>query len=354
VTNYRSAAPAGALRLHYNENTAGCSPAVLAAIRRITRHDAGHYPDVASIIERIERWFGLSSGWAQITNGLDEGIQMVTQCGVLHGTGTAVASGLTGERHAIVVEPTFEVYEMCATSMGAGVVRIPSEPEFRFPLERLCESIAPATRVIYLTDPNNPTGLGIPDGAVEQIASAAPQAFVLVDEAYADFSGRTLIGPLLERQRNVVIGRTFAKGHGIAGLRVGALVAHPSTLSRLRAMQLPFSVNYCAIAALDAALDDRTYLDWYVGESRTSRELVYDFCRRHGLTFWPSEANFVLFRVGPNASVITEALQARQILVRDKSSAPGCAGCIRLTSGVVEHTTLALAALEEILASRTR
>ena len=350
MTNYKSASAAGALRLHYNENTAGCSPAVLAAIRRISRHDVGHYPDVARIIERIERWFGVAPGWAQITNGLDEGIQMVTQCGVVHGTG----AGATDKSHTIVVEPAFEVYEMCAASMGTTVVRIPAEPEFRFPLDRLLEAITPATRVVYLTDPNNPTGLGIPAGAVERIASATPHAFVLVDEAYADFSGRTLIGPLLERQRNVVIGRTFAKGHGIAGLRVGALVAYPSTLSRLRAMQLPFSVNYCAIAALDAALDDRAYLDWYVGESRTSRELVYDFCHRHGLTFWPSEANFVLFHVGPDAGGITETLQARQILVRDKSSAPGCAGCIRLTSGVVEHTTLALAALEEILASRAR
>jgi histidinol-phosphate aminotransferase len=352
VTNYRSASPVGALRLHYNENTAGCSPAVLAAIRGMTRHDVGHYPDVTGIIERIEQWFNVSSGWAQITNGLDEGIQMVTQCGVLHGTG--VGPNATGERHALIVEPAFEVYEMCAGSMGTSVIRIGPEPEFGFPLDRILRSITPATRVIYLTDPNNPTGLGIPAGAVERIASAAPHAFMLVDEAYADFSGRTLIGPLLERQQNVVIGRTFAKGHGIAGLRVGALVAHPSTLGRLRAMQLPFSVNYCAIAALDAALDDRGYLEWYVAESRTSRELVYDFCRRHGLTFWPSEANFVLFRVGPAASAITEALQAQHILVRDKSSAPGCAGCIRLTSGVVEHTTLALAALEEILATRAR
>jgi histidinol-phosphate aminotransferase len=350
VTNYRSASAAGALRLHYNENTAGCSPAVLASIGRITRQDVGHYPDVAGIIERIERWFGVAAGWAQITNGLDEGIQMVTQCGILHGTG----AGRADQPSTIVVDPAFEVYEMCASSMGAPVVRIPPEQDFRFPIDRLLESITPGTRVVYLTDPNNPTGLGIPAGAVERIASAAPHALVLVDEAYADFSGRTLIGPLLERRRNIVIGRTFAKGHGIAGLRVGALVAHPATLDRLRALQLPFSVNYCAIAALEAALDDRAYLDWYVAESQRSRDLVYDFCRRHGLAFWPSEANFVLFRVGADAGVITETLQARQILVRDKSSAPGCAGCIRLTSGVVEHTTRALAALEEILASRTR
>jgi histidinol-phosphate aminotransferase len=341
------------LRLHYNENTAGCSPAVIAALRRMTREDVGDYPDVTGSLERLERWFRVATGWTQITNGLDEGIQMVTQAGILHGTG--VDAGAAGvERQAIIVEPAFEVYDMCAAAIGARVVRIPPAPDFQFPLDRILAAVTSATRVIYLTDPNNPTGLGIPAGAVEAIATAAPQAFVLVDEAYADFSGRTLIGPLLERRPNVVVGRTFAKGHGMAGLRVGAIVAHASTVNRLRPMQLPFSVNACAIAALEAALEDRAYLDWYVAESRASRELVYDFCRRHTFTCWPSEANFVLCRVGQDAGALTTALQARGILVRDKSAAPGCDGCIRLTSGVVEHTQLALSAMEDFLASRTR
>jgi len=135
-------------------------------------------------------------------------------------------------------------------------------------------------------------------------------------------------------------------------LRVGAIVAHAETIVRLRPMQLPFSVNICAIAALETALEDRQYLAWYVAQSAASRDLIYDFCRRRGLTFWPSEANFVLFRVGPDAPAITAALRDRRILVRDKSASPGCAGCLRLTAGLVEHTRAALAALEDILASR--
>ena len=238
--------------------------------------------------------------------------------------------------------------------MGATVVRIPPEPDFAFPLEAVLAAITPDTRVIYLTDPNNPTGIGIPAGAVERIARAAPQAFVLVDEAYADFSGRTLIGAWLERHRNVVIGRTFAKAHGMAGLRVGALVAHPSTISRLRAMQPPFSVNVCAMAALGAALDDRAYLDWYVGESRQSRELIYDFCTTARPEVLAERRQLRPVSHRPGRVRHRRRASARGILVRDKSSAPGCAGCIRLTAGVVEHTTLALAALEEILATRTR
>jgi histidinol-phosphate aminotransferase len=338
-----------------NENTAGCSPAVQAALVALARQDLSLYPDYTDITSRIERWFGVAPGRVQITNGLDEGIQMVGQYGALHhapGADTRPAWNRLRPPAIVIVEPSFEVYDICAQALAADVVRIDPEPDFRFPLDAIVARITPHTRVIYLTDPNNPTGIGIPAGAVERIAAAAPHALVLVDEAYSDFSGRTLIGPLLDRYRNLIIGRTFAKAHGLAALRVGALVAHPDTLDALRRVQLPFSVNISAVTALSAALDDTAYLDWYVAQSAASKEAVYAFCRRHRLTFWPSEANFVLVRVGADAGTIVAALRQRQILVRDRSASPGCAGCIRLTAGVVDHTNMALSALEELLASR--
>ena len=337
------------LRLHYNENTAGCSPAALAALSSLSREDVGRYVDSADLNARVARWFGVDAGSVQVTNGLDEGIQAVSMYGAWH-----LGAANQAPPDAIIVEPSFEVYEAAARAVGARIVRLPPRADFAFPLDLLLRSLTPATRVIYLTDPNNPTGLGIPAGAVETVLSAAPQALVLVDEAYADFSGRTLIGPLVERFPNLVVGRTFAKGHGLAGLRIGALVARPDTVDRLRTVILPFSVNSAAMTALKAALDDREYLAWYVAEAASSRERVYEFCRRHRLTFWPSETNFVLFRLGPDASTVARALEARGIFVRDKSASPGCAGCIRLTAGVVAHTDRALSALEDILASRSR
>jgi histidinol-phosphate aminotransferase len=345
-----------ALRLHLNENTAGCSAAVLTALRAMPREAIGRYPDVGPATAEVERWFGVDTGWVQLTNGLDEGIQIVAIHGATHDgrAGAPRVDPAAGRAEVIIVEPSFEVYEWCADAVGADLVRVPPEPDFRFPLDRVLASVTSRTRVVYLTDPNNPTGRGIPPGAVEDIAAAAPRAIVLVDEAYADFSGRTGIGPLLDRRRNVVVGRTFAKAHGLAALRVGALAAHPDTIDALRPMQLPFSVNIAALTALRTALRDRTYLDWYVSEAALSRERIYAFCRRHGLTFWPSEANFVLFRVGDEAPRVAAALGERHILVRDKSASPGCAGCIRLTAGVAAHTDLALSALEEILAPRTR
>jgi histidinol-phosphate aminotransferase len=160
------------------------------------------------------------------------------------------------------------------------------------------------------------------------------------------------VGPALDRFTNIVIGRTFAKGHGLAGLRIGALVGAETTMDKLRRLQPTFSVNAVAIRALEAALQDPRFLEASVASAATSREMVFAFCRRHGIQYWPGVGNFVLMRVGSNVGEVTKALAAAQILARDKSAAPGCGGCLRVTTGVVAHTERFLSALEEILATR--
>jgi histidinol-phosphate aminotransferase len=340
------------LRLHYNENTAGCSPAALEALRGVSREEIASYPDYAAITAQTARWLGISPEWVQLTNGLDEGLHAVAQYAAWHAEAGAGAAGVQPRAQFILAEPTFEMFEEFADIVRAELVRVAPEPEFRFPLDAIIAAVQPRTRLIYLVDPNNPTGTAIPIGAAEAVAAAAPQALVFVDEAYSDFSGRTLIGPALELHRNLVIGRTFAKGHGLAALRIGALVAHPTTLDRVRQMLPPFNVNICAVRALGAALDDHGYLEWSVAQALESRGLIVKMCERQHLKYWPSDGNFVLVRIGPEAGAVAAALRDRGILVRDKSAARGCEGCLRITAGVVEHTSAMLAALEDILASR--
>lgn len=323
-----------ALRLHLNENTGGCSPAVLAAIRGLDPLDAALYPDYREITAACERWFDVPAGWLQLTNGLDEGLHVVAQAG--------------RRGHALVIVPAFEMYEICAEAAGLGVTRVLWDPRAAFPLDAVLAAVDDDTRVVYLTDPNNPTGLAIPPGAIERIAAAAPKALVLVDEAYAEFSGRTCIGPPLDRHRNLVVGRTFAKAHGLAALRAGALIAHPDTLAPLRRILPPFGLNICAVRALGAAIGDRPYLDRYVAQSVESRRLIYDWAGRHGLHYWRSEANFVLIELGARAPALVAALADRGILIRDRSTQPGCAGCVRITAGIVDHTQRCLAALDAL------
>ncbi len=339
------------LRLHLNENTAGCSPRVLEALRSLTGSQIASYPDYFAVTSRVARYFGVEPGWLQLVNGLDEG---------LHVTAAEAAKKMTSggffdrKSHptsfsCVVAEPAFEMYAICAEAVGLPVVRIAPRTDFAFPLDDITDAARQAA-IVYLTDPNNPTGLAIPPGAIETIAQAAAPATVLVDEAYADFSGRTIIGPALERHRNLIVGRTFAKGHGLAALRIGALVAHPDALAPIRELLPPFSLNIAATTALEAALDDQPWLDAYVATVKASRERIYAWCDRLGFPYWRSDANFVLIRIGDRATTLTHQLAEQQIFIRDRSSAPGCVGCVRITAGTLESTDTCLTALEALLA----
>jgi histidinol-phosphate aminotransferase len=325
-----------------NENTAGCAPAVVEALGALTAADLARYPDDAEAQAACARHLDVDPRGLLLTNGLDDGLHAAANRARTFG---APRSGF----EAIVIEPAFEMFAVVGESADAAVVRVQMDDGFAFPLARVLAALTPRTRLVFVNDPNNPTGLGVPAGAVEQIAGAAPEALVLLDEAYAEFSGRSLIGPLLDRYRNLLVGRTFAKAYGLAGLRIGALVGHPDLIASIRARQPPYAVNAAAACGLVAALQAQETTARAVAAARASKDRIYDWCRRRGLTYWPSEANFVLVRFGPDVTAVVEAVAGRGVLIRDRSAVPGCAGCARIAATVVEHTEAGLAALDAVL-----
>lgn len=331
------------LRLHLNENTAGCSPAVIAAVQGLTRLDVAIYPDYTAATAACARLFGVGADSLILTNGLDEGILAIAVAGLRNGPAASPFE-------AIVVVPAFDMYAACSDAAGGGVVEVPLGPGFTFPLDAVLERITDRTRIVWLTTPNNPTGQVIPREAIARIAAAAPSAIVMVDEAYADFAPDTLLASdLLASLPNIVVGRTFAKAYGLAGLRIGALVGDPDTLAPIRRVVPPYSVNACVAAALPAALGDTAYFDWYLDQVAQSKRLLYDAFDRLGVDYWKSAANFVLARFGEGCGRIAAGVAARGVHVRDRSRDAGCAGCLRVTAGVVEHTRAFITALEEVL-----
>lgn len=331
------------LRLHLNENGAGCSPAVVQALQRITADQLASYPDYGPAIAAIARACNVPDDWIMLVNGLDEAIGLIVQAYCASSRGSAV-----------ILDPAFDMYAVTIRNAGGTLVRVAPDANFGWSLDDVLTASVDA-RLIFITNPNNPTGISIPDGMIEAIALARPNAIVMVDEAYADFAGRSFLPTLRaepDRFRNVIVGRTFSKAYGLAGLRVGALIAPPSTLAPVEAVPSPFNVNVAAAVAVEAALSDTAWLASTVAETRAAKEAVYEFCDRVGLTYWRSDANFVLVRVGADAAAsaaMTNALAAHGILVRDRSVAAGCAGCIRITTSLLAHTAKCLRALEEIL-----
>ncbi|MEO5740089.1 MAG: histidinol-phosphate transaminase [Vicinamibacterales bacterium] len=348
MTYSRPADRAGALRLHLNENTSGCSQSVVDAIGQISAEDVAYYPDYAMLSRECAAYLGVSEAQLVLTNGLDEGLLATTV------SAFRAVQGSKEPPEAIVPAPAFEMYSVFVKAAGGRVVSVPPGLDFTFPVEAVCNAISDRTRIIFLTNPNNPTGQLIPRNAIREIARCTPpDTTIVIDEAYYDFCGDTFLTEL-GAHPNVIIGRTFAKAHGLAGLRAGCLVGDARRLESARDVVPPYSLSVFAVAGWRAALRDREHLDWYRAQVRESRERLYAACERLGIPYWKSAGNFVLMNVqrsGEPAEIV-RAFAERGILVRDRSRDPGCAGCIRITAGVVRHTEAAVEVLEGLCAVR--
>jgi histidinol-phosphate aminotransferase len=290
----------------------------------------------------IAKYFEVDPEWVLLTNGLDEGILMAA---IGH-----ISKARMHDAETIVPTPAFDPYPNSTAAAGATSVRVPANPDLSFPTDRVIRAITPRTRMIFLNTPNNPTGQLISIADLARISEAARDAIVLIDEAYIEFGGESFL-PQLPRHPNVLVGRTFSKAYGLAGMRVGIVIGQPPALQPVRDVTLPFNINVIALTAVQAALEDTEFLPRYAAEVRESRELLYAACRRLGLDYWESAANYVLVQVGETTPFI-QALSARKIHVRDRSKDPATPGCVRITAGMVEHTNAAIEALESVVAAR--
>ena len=335
--------PGEGLRLHLNENTGGCSPRVLEAIRGVRTTDVSTYPSYPSLVAACARHFAVDPEWVLLTNGLDEGILMAA---VGH-----IARTRTFDAETIIPQPSFDPYPNSTAAVGATAIRIPPRPGYLFQTDEVIAAISPRTRMIFLNTPNNPTGQLISIADLKRIATAAPHAIVLIDEAYIEFGGETFL-PTLPDFPNVLVGRTFSKAYGLAGMRVGIVIGQAPALDPVRAVTLPFNVNAVAMAATQAALEDAEFLPRYAAQVAESRQRLYAACRALGLEFWESAANYVMVRVGDAVPLFVQALAARGVHVRDRSKDPATPGCIRITAGITAHTDAAVEALESVVAGR--
>lgn len=330
------------LRLDFNENTVGCSPRVLDRLRQISFEDLARYPEKAFAETKMAESLGVSDSELLLTNGTDEAIHLLCQ--------TYLEAG----DQALIVAPTYSMYRIYMMVAGANVTAVPMGPTFEFPSDALRAAITDRTRLIAIANPNNPTGTLASIDQLLMLARQAPQAAILIDEAYFEFCGKSVLGARSEYS-NIFVARTFSKAYGLAGLRVGALIGDADQMVAARRVSSPYNVNGVALACLPVALEDREFVQNYVSEVLESRTRLQDALQALGVPYWPSEANFVLMRVGTTAGEarhFTERMRACGILVRDRSADYGCEGCVRITLGPKKHTDKLLdalhAALEEL------
>ena len=325
----------GKLRLDFNENTVGCSPRVIEFLRkRLTAGGLAVYPEYAETKQALAGFFHVPAEQLLLTNGTDEAIQVLIN--------TYINAG----DEVLLLRPAYAMYRFYAEVAGAAIREVCYRPpQMDFPLDELLHAITPKTRAVILANPNNPTGTGVQLHGIERILKRARKAAVLIDEAYHEFSGITAL-PLIEREPNLFVSRTFSKVYGMAAMRLGCVFSNAANIAFLHKAQSPYSVNAMAAMAVQEAVRDRAYIEHYVAEVLAARELLSVGLEKLGIPYVPSSANFVLANLGKRAIPVRDTLRARGILVRDRSyEVPGH---VRMTVGTREQTRRLLAALEEI------
>ena len=325
-----------ALRLDFNENTLACSPKVREALEKISAASLTRYPEREPVEAIVAASLGLAANQVALTNGVDEAIHVLFE--------TFLEAG----DELLLPVPTYTMYEIYASATDAQAVEVQAADDLQFPFDRLMAAITPRTKIIAVANPNSPSGSVATREQLVELARRAPHAILLVDEAYFHFHGE-MVMDLIGSIPNLIVARTFSKAYGLAGLRLG-LLAGPADLMRwIRRVLSPYSVNSLALACLPPALEDTAYLDWYVGEvlaARTEFEAALDAAN---VRRWPSRANFILVEIGSRHAEFVGLMRAAGVLVRDRSSDPGCDGRVRITIGTQEQMRSAAKALNETL-----
>jgi histidinol-phosphate aminotransferase len=326
-----------ALRLDFNENTIAPSPRVMARLQRLTSEGLTVYPEREPVERIVAAHFGLQRDQVLLTSGVDEAIHLIALTFLEEGD------------EALICTPTFFMYDVSIGMMTSQLKRVQSDDSLEFPFDRFMAAITPRTRLIIIASPNNPTGATVSREQLLAIAKAAPQAVLLVDEAYFHFHGETTLKDV-STVPNLIVGRTFSKAYGLANLRAGMIAGDARLLGYVRKVTSPYNMNGVALAVLPEALADEAYLAWYVDQVKTGRERVFAALKQLGVRTWPSAANFVLMDIGAKHTELVNAMRTHGVLLRDRSSDPGCAGYVRITIGVEEQMTRGIAALRASLA----
>jgi histidinol-phosphate aminotransferase len=323
------------VRLHANENP--WRPAADASRGGLNRYPE---PQPSALFERLSGLYGVAPDQVLVGRGSDEGIDLLVR-----------AFCAAGSSEVVVCPPTFAMYRFAAEVQGARVVEVPLRPDdFSLDTQAVLAACGPATRLVFLCSPNNPTGNALDPASVEAIiVGLKDRALVVVDEAYVEFSSRPSLAGWLERFDNLAILRTLSKAHGLAGARCGAVLAAAEVIALLRRLIPPYAVS---VQTIEAVMD-ATGPDGLAVSGRQVELLLQERERmRAGLAtlpciarVWPSEANFLLVS-SPRAAALLEAGIAGGLLVRDVRGYPGLLDCLRITVGTPAENDRLLAALE--------
>ncbi|MCP9916433.1 pyridoxal phosphate-dependent aminotransferase [Cyanobium sp. ATX 6F1] len=340
----------GLLRLDFNENTVGPSPAVVEAIRAIPADHYAIYPEYDGLREAVVASLNSEAGLPAEPS--PAGGLMPAQVGLFNGADAAIhalfhAYGAPGDT-LLTTSPTFGYYSPCARMQGMAIEAIPYEgPAFTFPLEAIQLALAAGPRLLLICNPNNPTGTRLAPERILELARSAPGTLVVVDELYEAFTGDSVLPPLLRAAGvggdpfaavpNLLVLRSLAKTAGLAGLRIGFAIGAAGVVDRVSRVTGPYDINSFAVTAARAALADSAYVDAYVAEVLRARDWLVQQLNRVGVRHHADGGNYLLIWPTAPAARVEERLRQAGILVRSMAGKPLIDGSLRVSLGTLEQ-----------------
>ncbi len=323
-----------------NENPLGPSPKAVKAMEEAIRH-VNLYPDgpCLSLKRKVARRLGVTEDMITFGNGADSCIRIVASAFINDGD------------EVVMADPTFPVYTIFTRVMGGKEVFVPLK-DYAYDLKSMMEKVGEQTKLVFICNPNNPTGSIVRKAELDEfLHNLPPHVIVVLDEAYFEFVSDPQYPnglDYLKEGHNVIVMRTFSKLYGLAGLRIGYMVAEREVIAALERVREPYTVSRVAEAAALAALDDQEFVDRVLENNEKSRSLLYCELDRLGLTYVPSHTNFLFVDLNTNAKKVTEALLRRGFLIR-----PGTPWklptCVRITFGTEAQNAAFIRALEDVL-----
>jgi histidinol-phosphate aminotransferase len=325
------------IRLSANENPFGPSPKALDAIATALK-DINRYPDGTGggLKEKLARRLSTLPHHIILGNGSNEIFEL------------AARTFLQGEEEVLLPDPTFAYYRIAAQSQGARVISVPLR-DFKINLSKMADKVNSKTKLIFLSNPNNPTGTIFTRSEFDRFLSHLPsQVVVVVDEAYGEY----VTAPdyprsqdYLQGERWIITTKTFSKFYGLAGLRIGYGMARKELIEQMEKVRQPFSVNLLAQMAAEAALEDEGHREETARVNKEGKQYLYGELARLDVSSVPSEANFILIHCGPHAPQVMEGLMQEGIVVRGMAGY-GLEEYIRVTIGLPEENKGFIKALE--------
>ncbi len=329
------------LKLASNENPLGCSPLALEAIHLASPHLIATYPSPINhfLMPKLARHLKIDTNQLFLSNGSDFIYSHLLNCFALH-----------QDKHILTHDYAFSTYAIQAHTLNIPVESVPVDTYWRVSIDNLIQATNLKTALIFIANPNNPTGILIPQEEIKRLLANIPEQTILVlDEAYFEYAAPLLSSNSIDwikEHRNLVITRTFSKLYGLAGLRLGYAIADPSIIALLQRVQLPFAVNQLAMLAANAALDDREFVEYTLNMNQQGLVQVRAGLDKAGLDSLPSACNFITFDSKGDGNLLYQYLLEKGIIIRPLHPYQ-MSQYLRVTIGTPEQNLRFMAAIDE-------